>query len=251
MGHIRGSGMKTPAIPFFAMAKAGGASESFPTLYSPISEDELEEEALEWAESLGIGCGVYISSDLGRQHAKNRRRYAEARIPHDSSRGPSMGFAPQAVYLPRCYRAGLIIHEIGHILSPRSGEDGADRAGARAFDDLIEYDPFWPGKGLQYSMNASLHGPDEDISINGKPVPVRMRDMGDVIYIKHGCPYCHKAMLILSKMGIDPHVVDVARSNDEFSHTIRNMGMTVPQIFIDGEYVGGCDDLVRSIGGAR
>jgi glutaredoxin 3 len=66
------------------------------------------------------------------------------------------------------------------------------------------------------------------------------------IYTQPWCPFCERAMHILSTKHAEfqeisaPHG-SVAR--EEAKH--RSGGRTtVPQIFIDGQHVGGCDDLV-------
>ncbi|WP_018387439.1 glutaredoxin 3 [Ancylobacter sp. FA202] len=65
------------------------------------------------------------------------------------------------------------------------------------------------------------------------------------IYTTSSCPYCHAAKSLLGRKGADFSEVNVtgdpvARS----SMSSRANGRTsVPQIFIDGRHVGGCDDL--------
>ena len=59
------------------------------------------------------------------------------------------------------------------------------------------------------------------------------------------CPYCVRAKALLSRKGVAFTEYDVksnaARMEDMLS---RSSGRrTIPQIFIDGVHVGGCDDL--------
>lgn len=65
------------------------------------------------------------------------------------------------------------------------------------------------------------------------------------IYIDPYCPYCAKAKRLLTAKGQTWAEIDViadpkrrAEMRDRASG--RN---TVPQIFIDGQHIGGCDDL--------
>lgn len=63
------------------------------------------------------------------------------------------------------------------------------------------------------------------------------------IYATDYCPYCVRAKKLLAAKGVDYKEYDVAvTGRDEM---IRRAGgrTTVPQIFIDGSHVGGCDDL--------
>ncbi len=65
------------------------------------------------------------------------------------------------------------------------------------------------------------------------------------IYTKFTCGYCHRAKALLSSKGVEFEEYDItmdaalreqmlARKPDAF---------TVPQIFIDGQAIGGSDDL--------
>jgi glutaredoxin 3 len=65
------------------------------------------------------------------------------------------------------------------------------------------------------------------------------------MYATQTCPYCIRAEALLTRKGvtgIDKILVDVhPERRDEM---IQASGRrTVPQIFIDGTHVGGCDDL--------
>jgi len=66
------------------------------------------------------------------------------------------------------------------------------------------------------------------------------------------CPYCTRAMRIMDRMGINYSVynLETARgAQRDVARQIVSRGMTVPQIFIDGHHIGGCDDLEAMIKG--
>ena len=65
------------------------------------------------------------------------------------------------------------------------------------------------------------------------------------IYTTPICPYCHAAKRLLQKKGVEYLEVDVSRdpSLRETMTQRANGRRTVPQIFIGGRHVGGCDDL--------
>ncbi|MEP7316394.1 MAG: glutaredoxin 3 [Sphingomicrobium sp.] len=70
--------------------------------------------------------------------------------------------------------------------------------------------------------------------------------MADVeIYIKVTCPYCIRAKRMLDMKGVEYREYDVGRDRAKFSEMVaRSAGRsTVPQIFLDGLHIGGCDDL--------
>lgn len=65
------------------------------------------------------------------------------------------------------------------------------------------------------------------------------------IYTKGYCPYCHRAKALLAKKDVHYSEIDI-----DVKPELRNIMIdkadgksTVPQIFINGQHVGGCDDL--------
>ncbi|MEQ8369168.1 MAG: glutaredoxin 3 [Alphaproteobacteria bacterium] len=65
------------------------------------------------------------------------------------------------------------------------------------------------------------------------------------IYTTRICPYCHMAKRLLQKKGIAYEEIDVGRDPALRQHMTERSGggRTVPQIFIDDQPIGGCDDL--------
>ena len=66
------------------------------------------------------------------------------------------------------------------------------------------------------------------------------------IYTKDWCPYCVRAKKLLADSGADVVDYPVDRGGEKKSEMIQRAGgrTTVPQIFIDGRHIGGCDDLI-------
>ena len=65
------------------------------------------------------------------------------------------------------------------------------------------------------------------------------------LYTKFTCPYCFRAKSLLVEKGIEPTEIAVDFDGNRKQEMIERAGgrMTVPQIFINGHHVGGCDDL--------
>ena len=65
------------------------------------------------------------------------------------------------------------------------------------------------------------------------------------IYTTPTCPYCIAAKQLLRKKGVAYAEIDVSRDPDlRMAMTKRAGGSrTVPQIFIGGQHIGGCDDM--------
>ena len=65
-------------------------------------------------------------------------------------------------------------------------------------------------------------------------------------YTKAMCPYCMRAKALFKKKGVE--VIDIPAWMDAAKRREMNERSggrnTFPQIFIDGQHIGGCDDLV-------
>jgi glutaredoxin 3 len=65
------------------------------------------------------------------------------------------------------------------------------------------------------------------------------------IYSTLFCPYCSRAKSLLERKGvafINIDVIEDPSKRDEMVERARGR-TSVPQIFIDGEHIGGCDEL--------
>ncbi len=75
----------------------------------------------------------------------------------------------------------------------------------------------------------------------------RQADMADItIYTTPVCPYCVRAKDLLKRKGHSKYKeVDVSVSDAVRDEMIKKSGgkRSVPQIFINGTHIGGCDDL--------
>jgi glutaredoxin 3 len=65
-----------------------------------------------------------------------------------------------------------------------------------------------------------------------------------VIYTTRICPYCVRAKQLFQRKGIDYQEIDVSLDHDlRIKLVERTKQRTVPQIFINDQHIGGCDDL--------
>jgi glutaredoxin 3 len=72
------------------------------------------------------------------------------------------------------------------------------------------------------------------------------------IYTSAYCGYCHRAKALLNRKGAAFTEIDIMQDDQKRSEMMTRSGRrTVPQIFIDGRHVGGCDELydLESAGG--
>jgi glutaredoxin 3 len=65
------------------------------------------------------------------------------------------------------------------------------------------------------------------------------------IYSTMFCGYCARAKNLLDKKGVDYVEIDIIEDSAKRDEMVERAGgrQTVPQIFIDGEHIGGSDDL--------
>ena len=66
------------------------------------------------------------------------------------------------------------------------------------------------------------------------------------MYVKTTCPYCLRARQLLDGKGVAYEAIVVDMGGPKKDEMVQRAGgrTTVPQIFIDGQHVGGCDDLM-------
>lgn len=65
------------------------------------------------------------------------------------------------------------------------------------------------------------------------------------IYTSAFCGYCARAKSLLQRKGVEFAEIDLLEFPDRRDEMMTRSGgrQTVPQIFIDGEHIGGSDDL--------
>jgi len=70
--------------------------------------------------------------------------------------------------------------------------------------------------------------------------------MADVtIYTTNYCPFCTRAKALLKQKGVAFQEIDLTEDDAERARLVERTGgrRTVPQIFIDGESIGGYEEL--------
>lgn len=69
-----------------------------------------------------------------------------------------------------------------------------------------------------------------------------------VVWSQIGCTYCGSAKKLLEAKGISyiEKTIGTDATRDEFFQAVPN-ARTVPQIFIDGEYIGGFNELTKAL----
>ncbi|MEI6896019.1 MAG: glutaredoxin 3 [Psychromonas sp.] len=64
-----------------------------------------------------------------------------------------------------------------------------------------------------------------------------------IIYSTARCPYCIRAKQLLDNKNIEYTDIDVSEADARAKMTALTAGVTVPQIVISGQAIGGCDEL--------
>jgi glutaredoxin 3 len=65
------------------------------------------------------------------------------------------------------------------------------------------------------------------------------------VYGKEGCAYCDRAKELLEEAGKDYSYLDVVQDETLHEEMMRRVptARTVPQVFVDGQSIGGFDEL--------
>ena len=65
------------------------------------------------------------------------------------------------------------------------------------------------------------------------------------MYSKQHCPYCIRAKELLEKKNLEFEIIDIQENEETRSVMVEKSGglMTVPQIFINDNHIGGYEDL--------
>lgn len=66
-----------------------------------------------------------------------------------------------------------------------------------------------------------------------------------LVYSGPNCPYCDRAKMLLKKKGAAFEDINVRTDEAKLAEMMEKSGgrRTIPQIFIGGRHIGGCDDL--------
>lgn len=66
------------------------------------------------------------------------------------------------------------------------------------------------------------------------------------IYTFKTCPFCIRAKRLLDNKGIDYEEIDISNQKDKLEELeAKTNSSTVPQIFVNDEFIGGCDNIVE------
>lgn len=110
---------------------------------------------------------------------------------------------------------------------------------------------------VEEMINAPIHGNFFENNVTDYAKGALSGSWGDVwgidkpkqnvIYSKPSCPYCVKLKMHLKNKGIsyEEKTVGVDITIEELQTLIGKPVRTVPQLFLDGEYIGGCDDFEK------
>ena len=66
------------------------------------------------------------------------------------------------------------------------------------------------------------------------------------VYTTTTCPYCIRVKALFHRKGVRIQEIDLTDDDDARSALIARTGLrTVPQVFIDETFYGGCEDVER------
>jgi glutaredoxin 3 len=66
-----------------------------------------------------------------------------------------------------------------------------------------------------------------------------------VIYTRPFCGYCARALALLNQKGVKFTEIEAGMDPEKRQEMVQRSGRsTFPQIFVGGEHIGGCDDMM-------
>lgn len=66
------------------------------------------------------------------------------------------------------------------------------------------------------------------------------------IWTKDYCPYCNRAKALLDSLNCKYEEIDITNTPERIEELkTLSSALTVPQIFVDGKFIGGCSDIER------
>jgi glutaredoxin len=75
--------------------------------------------------------------------------------------------------------------------------------------------------------------------------------MKATVYSKDNCPFCVKAKHLLTQKGIEIEEISAVDHRDQLIEAVTaatgQPPKTVPQVWLDGEYVGGYTELAKKL----
>jgi glutaredoxin 3 len=68
------------------------------------------------------------------------------------------------------------------------------------------------------------------------------------VYVKDYCPYCQRVMNYLDSNKVSFEKIELSDKPDVYEALKKETGHhTVPQVFIDGKFIGGSDDFNKYV----
>ncbi len=65
------------------------------------------------------------------------------------------------------------------------------------------------------------------------------------VFTQPWCPYCSRVVALMTKKGVSFQEIDAPHGSAERTQAMTRSGRnTMPQVFVDGRSLGGCDDVL-------
>lgn len=100
--------------------------------------------------------------------------------------------------------------------------------------------------GVLLCQQSLVSGEEDSLAFVKKTV----QEQPVVIFSKSYCPYCKRAKAIFAELNEKPYVIELDEREDGGAiqqALAKYIGRsTVPQVFINGEHIGGSDDTVAA-----
>ena len=131
---------------------------------------------------------------------------------------------------------------------------------AARFDSRVSFDErlAFGGRPRRRHVTSAFFGKkndDEETKRIADLVTTKIEENTVIVWSKSYCPFCVKAKKALDALEVPYEAIEIDRVNEEraIQDALQDMSKqrTVPNVFVAGKHVGGCDDTLAEIASGK
>ena len=130
---------------------------------------------------------------------------------------------------------------------------------AARFDSRVSFDErlAFGGRPRRRHVTSAFFGKKDDGEKKriADLVNTKIEENTVIVWSKSYCPFCVKAKKALDALEVPYEAIEIDRVNEErlIQEALQDLSnqRTVPNVFVDGKHVGGCDDTLAEIANGK
>jgi glutaredoxin 3 len=143
-------------------------------------------------------------------------------------------------------------------LASRGATLRAAVTGAARFDSRASFErSAFAGRSRRRVVTNAFFGKKDDGEKKriGDLVNTKIEENTVIVWSKSYCPFCVKAKKALDALEVPYEAIEIDRINEErlIQDALQDLSKqrTVPNVFVNGKHVGGCDDTLAEIASGK